>query len=74
MLKLGANKGNRFEIILRTVKPKEQAALSPKVDALLKEIQAQGLPNYFGEQRFGHRGRNRQTGEKLVLGEIRSLK
>lgn len=40
----------------------------------MKQVEEYGLPNYFGEQRFGHRGNNRKTGEKLILGEIKSLK
>lgn len=74
LLKLGVNKGNKFEIILRPERPKQSSELKDKVEIILNEVKAQGLPNYFGEQRFGHRGRNWQTGEKLVLGEIRSLK
>lgn len=74
LLKLGVNKGNRFEITLRTTKPKQLAELMPKVETLLQEIQEKWVPNYFGPQRFGHRGKNWQTGEKLVIGEIRSLK
>lgn len=74
LLKLGVNKGNRFEVMLRTAKIKDIDALKAKVDNILNEVNNLGLPNYFGEQRFGHRGRNWQTGEKLVLGEIRSLK
>ena len=53
---------------------KNLSAIKDKVDSLLQTINTNGLPNYFGEQRFGHRGRNWQTGEKLVLGEIKSLK
>lgn len=74
LLKLGVNKGNRFEVVLRPVRPKGIELLQSKIESFFREIEEFGLPNYFGEQRFGHRGRNWQTGEKLVLGEIRSLK
>lgn len=74
MLKLGVNKGNTFTMILRQGNSKKQEQLESKVDAILKNMQQYGLPNYFGTQRFGNMGRNWQTGEKLVKGEIRSLK
>ena len=74
LLKLGVNKWNRFEITLRLPRTKEYQTIVSKVDAILKEIQENWVPNYFGEQRFWNRGRNWQTGEKLILWEIRSLK
>lgn len=73
-LKLGNNKGNRFEIILRAVKANEIEKRKSMIENILSDISKKGVPNYFGEQRFGHRGRNWQTGEKLVLGEIKSLR
>jgi tRNA pseudouridine13 synthase len=52
-LKRGALRGNRFRIRLRGVDwSREQLDL--KLGALL----AQGVPNYFGPQRFGRAGRN----------------
>lgn len=48
----GEHLGNRFEIRLRNVRGDRVAA-----EAVLARI-AQGVPNYFGEQRFGHDGGN----------------
>lgn len=49
----GALAGNRFSILLR-LQDGDRAA----VDARLQAIAAIGVPNYFGEQRFGHHGGN----------------
>lgn len=48
-LKRGALKGNRFKIVLRQV----QGDLD-LLQQRLAQIAGQGVPNYFGEQRFGH--------------------
>jgi len=51
-LRLGQHAGNRFAIHLRQLEP-----LMPEARTLLSErlrrLAEQGLPNYFGEQRFG---------------------
>lgn len=49
----GALAGNRFELVLRDVVGDREA-----IDARLAEIAAHGLPNWFGEQRFGRDGGN----------------
>ncbi len=52
-LKRGALQGNEFTIILRAVRGDRVAA-----DARIAAIAAYGVPNYFGEQRFGRGGGN----------------
>ena len=52
-LKRGAHKGNRFHIVLRGSVPDAGA-----LDERLETIAAAGVPNYFGEQRFGRGGSN----------------
>lgn len=52
-LRRGAHRGNRFEIILRDVDG-DIAAFEQR----LVSIGIRGVPNYFGEQRFGRDGRN----------------
>lgn len=52
-LQRGALTGNRFVLVMRQVQG-ERAA----IDARLAQIAARGLPNWFGEQRFGHGGGN----------------
>lgn len=48
-LKTGHLAGNRFRIRLREVRGDRAAA-----EALLEQMRVRGLPDYFGEQRFGH--------------------
>ena len=49
----GALAGNRFGLTLREVRGDRDA-----VDARLRAIRERGVPNYFGEQRFGREGGN----------------
>lgn len=49
----GALAGNRFELLLRGVEG-DRAAIAARLQA----IAARGVPNYFGQQRFGHGGGN----------------
>ena len=49
----GALAGNRFELVLRDVAGDRTA-----IEARLGDIAAHGLPNWFGEQRFGRDGGN----------------
>lgn len=60
-LKIGGLASNRFQIVLRGV---------TNCDALqerLKLIQKEGVPNYFGPQRFGHQGRNLIEAQAVLL-------
>ncbi|WDE06392.1 tRNA pseudouridine(13) synthase TruD [Thalassomonas viridans] len=61
-LKTGALTGNRFEITLRNV---------THIDALKQrwqQIVEHGVPNYFGEQRFGIEGGNIDKARELFAG------
>ncbi|HEX2596162.1 MAG TPA: tRNA pseudouridine(13) synthase TruD [Luteimonas sp.] len=49
----GALGGNRFELVLREIDGERSA-----IDARLRAIADRGVPNYFGEQRFGRGGDN----------------
>ncbi|MEO6264377.1 MAG: tRNA pseudouridine(13) synthase TruD [Luteimonas sp.] len=49
----GALAGNRFELVLREVQGEHA-----EIDARLRAMADRGLPNYFGEQRFGRDGDN----------------
>ena len=59
-LQRGALAGNRFTLVLRDVSG-ERAA----IEARLAQIRDRGLPNWFGEQRFGHGGNN--IGQALAM-------
>jgi tRNA pseudouridine13 synthase len=52
-LKRGALRGNRFVLVLRQVQGDRAAA-----ERVLEQIAMRGVPNYFGEQRFGREGGN----------------
>lgn len=64
-LKAGHLDGNRFLLALRAVA--DAGAARAAFDALV----AQGLPNAFGDQRFGVRGDNAARGKQVLLGEAR---
>lgn len=52
-LKRGALQGNRFRIVLREIAG-DRAAAGQRLEAIARR----GVPNYFGEQRFGRDGDN----------------
>lgn len=68
-LRLGHLKGNRFAIKIRDVVPTDVVKLRPTVEILARR----GMPNYFGEQRFGRRGDNHLLGAALIRGDDAGL-
>ncbi|HSC10536.1 MAG TPA: tRNA pseudouridine(13) synthase TruD [Rhodanobacteraceae bacterium] len=62
-LKRGAHKANVFRIVLRDVSGDRSAA-----EAVLEQIGAGGVPNYFGEQRFGRGGDNLERARAMFSG------
>ena len=66
-IRIGHLKGNRFYIRLKKVNP--TSAL--KIDEALKNISKDGMPNFFGYQRFGNDNNNHILGEKLAKGEAK---
>ncbi len=66
-LRLGHLSGNRFAIKIRDVEPTDVV----KITEPLKALERRGMPNYFGEQRFGRRGDNDRLGAALVRGDDR---
>jgi tRNA pseudouridine13 synthase len=64
-LKMGHLAGNRFRIRVREV---AESAL-PTAQAILDVLIRRGVPNYFGEQRFGVRGETHLLGRELVRGD-----
>lgn len=65
-LRRGDLAGNQFELHLRGLKG-ELEQLQP----VLEQIRQQGVPNYFGEQRFGHDGHNVSSGLAMLRGEFK---
>jgi tRNA pseudouridine13 synthase len=62
-LRAGHLRGNRFTLRLRGV------ADAGAARETLARLERWGLPNAFGEQRFGRAGDNAQKGRALLLGE-----
>lgn len=62
-LKRGVHRSNRFRIVLRDLQGDRALA-----DASLERVSGFGVPNYFGEQRFGHEGGNLRSAQALFAG------
>jgi tRNA pseudouridine13 synthase len=62
-LKRGALRGNRFVLVLREVRGDRAQA-----EQALAAIAARGVPNYFGEQRFGREGGNVAQARAMFAG------
>ena len=62
-LRRGTHQANDFVIILRNVSD------SHEVEQRLHYIARHGVPNYYGEQRFGHQGRNLDKAQAMFGGK-----
>ena len=60
-LKRGTLDGNRFQLKIRDFKGD-----ACQTEQRLAQIRTDGVPNYFGPQRFGHQGRNVEQGFNLL--------
>tara|TARA_B100000809_G_scaffold177636_1_gene175193 strand:- start:4348 stop:5607 length:1260 start_codon:yes stop_codon:yes gene_type:complete len=67
-LRLGHLRGNKFRIRIRGVSADADELAKP----ILERIEEQGLPNYFGPQRFGNRGDSHWIGRAFLLRDSRS--
>lgn len=65
-LRRGELRGNRFHLVVRQLDG-DVAGLA----ARLQRVQAQGVPNYFGEQRFGIDGGNLAVAAAMFAGQRR---
>ncbi|QIR13837.1 tRNA pseudouridine(13) synthase TruD [Shewanella aestuarii] len=61
-LRIGALLGNKFTLTLRNVTD------IPAMQQRFEQIALTGVPNYFGEQRFGHKGKNLLMGRQMLAG------
>jgi tRNA pseudouridine13 synthase len=64
---MGHLKGNRFELVLTEVTAEEAAEITTR----LTELGRTGLPNWYGEQRFGAAGDNVERALAIVRGQVR---
>ena len=62
-LRIGALVGNRFILTLRNVTQVED------IISRIEKVAQVGVPNYFGEQRFGHDGKNLVFGRQMMAGK-----
>jgi tRNA pseudouridine13 synthase len=60
-------RANRFRLTLRALEP---SADRPAVEAALTRVAAQGVPNYFDDQRFGSAAGGEFVGRLLVRGQF----
>ena len=67
-LRTGHLRANRFVIRLREV----EADRIDDLRRVLSTIETEGLPNFYGEQRFGREGDNAERGLRWVRGEARA--
>ena len=63
-LRIGHLKGNKFFLRLKKVLPSNATILS----SLLEQIKKNGIPNYFGYQRFGRDRNNFSIGKEILEG------
>lgn len=63
-LRPGHLHGNRFRIVIRDV----AAEAGERVAAIVARIRQEGLPNFYGSQRFGRDGETFHMGEILLSG------
>ncbi len=62
-LRTGALLGNRFQLRVTALEADPQ-----RLEPILQRMRGNGLPNYFGEQRFGHGGGNLHQARRLLEG------
>lgn len=65
-VRIGTLKGNRFRLVLRNCQGDKG-----QLEEAMAAIQAQGVPNYFGPQRFGHQFHNIERATLWFNGEIK---
>jgi tRNA pseudouridine13 synthase len=63
-LKTGHLRGNRFELVVGSDTPVD----FPTLEARAEELVRRGMPNRYGEQRFGRAGDNAEAARKLFAG------
>jgi tRNA pseudouridine13 synthase len=66
-LKPGHLHGNRFRVLIRDADPGAAGRLEP----ILNRLGAEGLPNFYGPQRFGRDGETARLGLAMLAGTTR---
>ena len=65
-VRIGTLRGNRFKLVIR-----ECVCDKAAVDSTIETIRKQGVPNYFGAQRFGRDNHNIQRADAWFSGDIK---
>ncbi len=65
-LRPGSHRANAFQIRICEI-----AGCRDELDACLGKIAREGVPNYFGAQRFGRGGQNLARADAMLRGELR---
>lgn len=66
-IRVGHLKGNKFWLRFKKVLGTNR----DKIDSVLNWIEKEGMPNYFGMQRFGNSGDNYIDGKALIDGKLK---
>jgi tRNA pseudouridine13 synthase len=69
-LKTGHLRGNKFCLVLRSPTGAFSQTDAEAVHERLQTLAAEGIPNYFGTQRFGHHGNTLIDGISLIKGTL----
>ncbi len=71
-LKIGHLRGNRFVIKIRNLEINDGDSLDNQtkiVSKIMTVLAQKGVPNYYGQQRFGKRGDTHRIGAAIVVGD-----
>ncbi len=66
-IRVGHLKGNKFWLRFKKV----LGANADKINSVLSWIEKEGMPNYFGMQRFGNSGDNFLDGKRIIEGKLK---
>jgi len=66
-IRIGHLKGNHFKVRLKKV----LGVQKDKLDSVVKWVKKNGVPNYFGNQRFGNTGDNWKEGKSIIEGTLK---
>lgn len=71
-LNIGGHRGNRFKVLLRSVRPKTEVAESVEglVTPALQSVETRGFINYFGLQRFNRTLSMPRVGLAMMQGDV----
>lgn len=64
-LKIGALAGNHFQLTIRDISEMDD------VEMRLQQVKQMGVPNYFGEQRFGYQGQNLDKAKAFLIDGVK---